>query len=252
MNYENQKILPFPVFVALAFSACTPVIVTPSEAEVAPNAEMNPPEVLSDPESGQVITDKSVRSSDEVRLLINSVHQYCLQYPAEYDVFFPNESEMMMVKRYVLSISKPSVSITVEPAGDVTLEGAADQIAGVEVIRQPLTIGGEAAIMPGRPIGSGPQPAGRDTTQWSFVQPVPPPNEQKPARAVRPGGNTVQYGHWVLQLPSGHQHVSRLPGAMISGWVWHDQCDLGKDVQPRACNDSIRLAEGSTSTTDLS
>ena len=147
MNYENQKILPFPVFVALAFSACTPVIVTPSEAEVAPNAEMNPPEVLSDPESGQVITDKSVRSSDEVRLLINSVHQYCLQYPAEYDVFFPNESEMMMVKRYVLSISKPSVSITVEPAGDVTLEGAADQIAGVEVIRQPLTIGGEAAIM---------------------------------------------------------------------------------------------------------
>jgi hypothetical protein len=150
---KTRIFFPFLIFVALALSACTPVIVTPSEAEVAPNADMNPPDFLSDPESSQAITDKCVRSSDEVRLLINSVHRYCLQYPAEYDVFYPNESEMMLVKRFVLNVSEPSVSIKIQPAGEVTLEQAADQIAqvyaipGMEPIREPLTIDGEAAIM---------------------------------------------------------------------------------------------------------
>jgi hypothetical protein len=86
-------------------------------------------------------------------LLINSVHQYCLQYPAEYDVFFPNESETMLFKHSVLNVSEPSVSIKIQPAGGMTLEQAADQIAqiyaipGMDPIREPLAIDGEAAIM---------------------------------------------------------------------------------------------------------
>jgi len=150
---KTRIFVHFLIFAALMFSACAPTVKTPSETEVAPNADMNPPEFLSDPESGQAVTGKCIRSSDEVRLLINSVHQYCLQYPAEYDVFYPNESEMMLVKRFVLNVSEPSVSIKVQPAGEVTLKQAADQIVqvyaipGMEPIREPLTIDGEAAIM---------------------------------------------------------------------------------------------------------
>lgn len=86
-------------------------------------------------------------------MLINSVHQYCFRYPPDYDLFYPNESEMMLVKRFVLNTSEPRVSINVQPAGDLTLEQAADRIVGVyaipgaEVIRQPLTIDREAAIL---------------------------------------------------------------------------------------------------------
>jgi len=123
---KTRIFFPFLIFATLVLSACTQAVTALPESEKTPTAEMKPPEVLSESESGQAITGKCVRSSDEVRLLINSVHQYCLQYPAEYDVFFPNKSEMMLVKRYVLSTSEPSVSITVQPAGALTLEGAAD------------------------------------------------------------------------------------------------------------------------------
>jgi len=222
---------------------------TPSETEETPNDETNPPEVLSDPESGQAITDKCVRSSDEVRLLINSVHQYCLQYPAEYDVFFPNESEMMLVKRFVLNTSEPSVSITVQPAGALTLEGAADQIAGVyaipgvEVIYQPLTIGGEAAIMLDGLSGQDPNRQvvvlrnGRLYNlyflQMNKNQPELYAQAETLYNTVTQSFNFRPDTNMCLDCPASSDTIQEVPpGAMISGWIWHDQCESGKDGQP--------------------
>lgn len=88
-----------------------------------------------------------------MRLLINSFHQYCLQYPAEYDVFHPNEFEMALFKRSVLNVSEPSVSIKVQPGNGTTVDQAADGFLAAytllesEVVRVSLTIDGEEAVM---------------------------------------------------------------------------------------------------------
>ena len=150
---KTRIFIHFLIFAGLMFSACTPVVKAPSGTEVATTADMKPPEVFTDSETGQTVTGKCSRSSDEVRLLINSVQGYCLQYPPEYDVFvgYPIESAIMLFKRSVWDTTEPSVSINVQPAGDVTLERAAEQIAqvytipGTEPIRESLTLDGEAA-----------------------------------------------------------------------------------------------------------
>ena len=150
---KTRIFIPFLIFAALMFSACTPAVMAPSETEVAPSADMKPPEVFIDSETGQTVIGKCSRSAEDIRLLINSVHQYCLQYPAEYDLFYPNESEMILVKRFVLNTSEPSVSIKVQPTGGLTVKQAADQIAevyaipGIEPVRESLIIDGETAIM---------------------------------------------------------------------------------------------------------
>ena len=149
----NYLLTAIVIFAVLMFSACAPAVKAPSETEIVPSADMKPPEIFIDSETGQTVKGKCSRSSDEVRLLINSFQLFCLQYPAEYDVFFLNESEMMLGKRFVQNTSEPSVSIKVQPAGGLTLEQVADQIAqiyaipGTEPIREHLTIDGEAAIM---------------------------------------------------------------------------------------------------------
>ena len=141
------------IIAVLVLSACSQAGMALPESRNIPNAEIKPPADLTDPESDQPITGKCGRNSDEVRLLINAVQGYCLQYPAEYDVIHPNESEIMLFRRSVLNIREPSVGIKVHPTGEATLEQAADQIAqvyaihGVEPIREPLTIDGEAAIL---------------------------------------------------------------------------------------------------------
>ena len=116
---------------ALVVSACAPAVTALPGLGKTPGAEMTPPTVSTDTGSGQTVTGKCIRSSDEVRLLINSVHQYCLQYPAEYDVFYPNESEMKLLKRSVLNVSEPSVSIKVQPADGMTVAQAVDQFLAV-------------------------------------------------------------------------------------------------------------------------
>lgn len=158
----KTRICLFLILTALVLSACTPAVAASPESGKTPNAEVEPPAVFTDPETGQTVTVKCSRSSDEVRLLINSVHGYCLQYPAEYDVFHPNDSEIMLFKRSVLNANKPSVSIKVQPSGELTLERAADQIAqvysvpGTEPIRETLTMDGETAIMLGGLSGQDP------------------------------------------------------------------------------------------------
>ena len=88
---KTRIFIPFLIFAALMFSACTPAVKAPSETEVAPSADMKPPEVFIDSETGQTVIGKCSRSAEDIRLLINSDHQYCLQYPAEYDLFYPND-----------------------------------------------------------------------------------------------------------------------------------------------------------------
>jgi hypothetical protein len=114
---------------------------------------MLPSVVLSDPETNQAITGKCIRNSDEVRLLINAVHQYCLQYPAEYDIEYSNESEMTLFKRSGLNVNEPRLSIHIQPAGGMTVDQAVDQFLAFygllesDLVRASLTMGGEAAIM---------------------------------------------------------------------------------------------------------
>jgi hypothetical protein len=244
----------FLIFAALVVSACTQAVTALPESGNTPNAEMKPPVVLTDPESGQTVTGKCNRSSDEVRLLINSVQGYCLQYPPDYDVFigFPNESEIMLFKRSVLNATEPSVSIKVQPSGDVTLEQAADQIAqvyaipGMEPIRESLTIDGEAAIMLGGLSGQDPNRQvviqHNDQLYYLFFIEF---NKSDPVYAhFETLYNTVIQSFnfsWGSNACPGCQLDSNAevdqtqedPGsAMISGWVWHDLCDSGKDGQP--------------------
>ena len=126
------------IFTALMFSACSAVLNVPTEPDIP---------------SGQTVNSTCSRSSDEVRLLINSVHQFCLQYLAEYDVFFPNEKEIMLIQRSALNVSEPNTSIKVLPAGGMTADQAANSFLAVyslpvgELTRETLTIDDEEAIM---------------------------------------------------------------------------------------------------------
>jgi hypothetical protein len=242
---KTKTFVHFLIFAALLFSACTPVFRVPSEAKVAPNADMKPPEVISNLEPGLAINGQCSRSSDQVRLLINSVHHYCLQYPAEYDVFFPNESETKLFKNSVLNVSEPSVSIEIQPAGGMTLEQAADQIAqdyaipGMDPIRVSLTIDGEAAIMLDGLSGQDPN---RQVVvlhkdylyRLFFIQ----FNKDQPEAYAK--AETLYTT--VIQSFNFRPDSNACPGcpapeedpqtAMISGWVWHDLCESGKDGEP--------------------
>jgi hypothetical protein len=229
----------------LVVSACAQAVPAVLETEVPPKAEIGQPAVLSDSQAGPPVTGPCSRNSDEVRLLINSVHQYCLQYPAAYDVFYPNESEMMLVKRFVLNTSEPSASITVQIAGELTLEEAADRIAdvyavpGEEVIRHSLTIGGEAAIMLDGLSGQDPNRQvvilhnGR-LYKLYFLQ----MNKNQPelyAQAETLYNTIVQSFNFrpdtnmCANCPAPEEDPQ---SASISGWVWYDQCDSGQDGQP--------------------
>jgi len=246
---ETRMFIPFLFFAACVISACAPAIKAPSESEVILIADMNPAEVLSDTKSIQAVTGKCVRSSDEVRLLINSVRGYCLQYPAEYDVFFPNESEIMLAKRSVLNLSEPSVQIKVQSAGGMTADQAADSFLAVytfltsELVRESLTIDGEEAIMldglPGQEINRQVFVLHNDTLyQLTFM----PMDESQP----EVNAQTEALYYTVTQSFNFHPETNACPdcqassdtmqevppGAMISGWVWHDQCESGKDGQP--------------------
>ena len=239
------------IFAALVLSACNQAVAALPESRTTPNAEVEPPAVLTDTETGQTLTGKCSRSSDKVRLLINSIQGYCLQYPPDYDVFagFPNESEIMLFKRSVLNTNEPSVSIKVQPAGGVPLEQAADQIAqvyaipGTAPIRESLTIDGEAAIMLGGLSGQDPnrQVVVEHNGQLyhlffiEFGKSDPEVYSQFETlyNTVIQSFNFSPDSNACPDCQSSSDTIQEVPpGAMISGWVWHDQCESGKDGQP--------------------
>jgi hypothetical protein len=111
------------------------------------------PAVVTRAEATKKFEAKCVRDSEETRLLINNVQGYCLQYPVGYDLAFPIETEIMLMKRSVLNPEDPSLIIKVEPAGGMTVEQYADQLVadysvpGLEVKRVSLEIDQEQAVM---------------------------------------------------------------------------------------------------------
>lgn len=144
------------------------------------------------------------------------------------------------------------MSIKVQPAGEETLEKAADQIAqdhavpGTEPIRETLTMDGETAIMLGGL-------SGQDPNRQVVVQ----HNDQLyHLFFVEFNNSNPEYEHFetlynmVIQSFNFSPESNPCPGcppesdteadqtledpgsAMISGWVWHDLCDSGQDGEP--------------------
>jgi hypothetical protein len=252
LTMKTRKFFHFLIFAALVLSACSQAVAASPEPGKTPDAGVEPPAVFTDAETGQEITVKCSRSSDEVQLLVNSALGYCLQYPPEYDIFFPSESEIWLFKRSVLNANEPRVSIKVQPAGEETLEKAADQIAqdhavpGTEPIRETLTMDGEKAIMLGGL-------SGQDPNRQVVVQ----HNDQLyHLFFVEFNNSNPEYEHFetlynmVIQSFNFSPESNPCPGcppesdteadqtledpgsAMISGWVWHDLCDSGQDGEP--------------------
>ena len=249
---KTRNFFHFLIFAALVLSACSQAAAASPESGTTPNAGAEPPAVFTDAETGQTVTVKCSRSSDEERLLVNSVLGYCLQYPPEYDIFFPNESEIMLFKRSVLNANEPRVSIKVQPAGEETLEQAADQIAqvyavpGTEPVRETLTMDGETAIMLGGL-------SGQDPNRQVVVQHN---NQLYQLFFIEFKKSNPEYAQFetlyntVIQSFNFSPNSNACPGcppesdteadqtqadpgfAMISGWVWHDLCDSGQDGEP--------------------
>jgi hypothetical protein len=195
------------LLVALAFilTACAQIAAAQPQSEAAPQGNAGTPV-------------KCLRDSETRRLLVNVVQGYCLQYPAEYDIAFPNESEVMMIKGSMLNVSEPVAQIEVKPAEGVTLEQVADQIAadyaipGMEVTRNDLTIGGEPAVMLDGLSGTVIKTF-TFRTETNVCPDCPESTE-----------------------PAGVQSHEDPNSAMISGWVWHDTCASGRDGVPQPVN----------------
>lgn len=136
----HKLLFLYLMLAALILSACAPSV------EAKP---LSAGEIVSS-EGGAV---KCVRESDATRLLMNGVQGYCLQYPAEYDLAIPNESQIMLIKSSMVNVSEPSAHITVRPSEGKTVEQVADQleadyaVPGLEVTRTSITIDEETAIV---------------------------------------------------------------------------------------------------------
>ena len=162
----NLKNIAF-LFLALTLAACAqaaraepltntsapavpvvPAVVTQAEAA---NKEVTA--VVTQPEAANKIEAICIRNSEETQLLINIVQGYCLQYPVGYDIAFPNEMQIMLVKRSILNPEDPILFINVEPSYGRDVEQVANQliadysVPGLEVQRVYLEIDHEQAIM---------------------------------------------------------------------------------------------------------
>ncbi len=130
-----------------------PAVATRAEAKNDPVVDPAGPAAVTLAEAANKIEARCFRNSDETRLLINIAQGYCLQYPVGYDIVFPNEMEVVLVKNSILNPEDPMLIIKVVPANGMTVEQAADQLVadysvpGLEVKRVSLEIGQENAIM---------------------------------------------------------------------------------------------------------
>ncbi len=162
-----MKIKIFILIVAiLALSACVPAARAEQPVNTsAPAAKTEQPAntsavaatvaipVATQAEATDKIEATCFRYSEETQLLINLFQGYCLQYPIGYDIAFPNETQIMLVKRSILNPEDPMLMLVVDPANGRTVEQVADQIVadysvpGLEVKRVALEIDQEQAIM---------------------------------------------------------------------------------------------------------
>jgi len=250
---KSKTFIHLLIFAALALSACSPAIRVIPETPVSPQDSQTQTEVLSEPQAEQDIEGKCVRNSDETRLLIDMVHGYCLQYPAEYDIAYPNENEIMLIKRSILNVSEPRVHIEVQPANGASVEQAADQLVadysvpGMEVTRTPLTIDGEVAIMldglSGQEINRQLVVVHGNRLYHLMFLPMDKSQAEVFTKSevlyntltrsfnFRPDTNACPD----CPPPSegqADQTAEDVQTASINGWVWHDLCDSGKDGEP--------------------
>src|SRR5574341_961865 len=128
MKTNSKPYLLLFAALVLILAACAQVAEAQPQAGALPQLEAGP-----QPEEASQISEKEaakcLRSSDERRLLVDIVHGFCVQFPAEYDIAYPNENEIMLIKGSMVNVEEPSAHIEVKPAEGVTLEQAADQIA---------------------------------------------------------------------------------------------------------------------------
>ena len=247
-----MKILRKPYL--LLFAALALILVACAQTAEAKPQSGDAPQSIGD------VAGKCLRSSDETRLLVDIVHGFCVQFPADFDIAYPNESEIMLIKGSMVNVEEPSAHIEVKPAGGMTLEQVADQIAtdyaipGMEVKRTELTIGGEPAIMLDGLSGQDPNRQvvvihGERLYHFYFIPMVAKESDvYKQVEALyetviksftfRTETNVCPDCPEATEPaapaePAGAQTGEDPKTAMISGWVWHDTCASGKDGEPQ-------------------
>jgi len=235
MKMENKKIIYVLVLLLLTLSACTQVSlaaqktdtpsgarqterdvitqpeVTPTELEVTAQPQVTPTEleVTAQPEATPDLEANCLRNSNETRLLINSVYGYCLQYPAEYDVAFPNATEIVLFKISTLNATDPNFNIDVQPANGITVEQAAEKLVdaytvpGLETHRTEIYMDGvKAIVLDGL--------TGQD------------PNRQ----VVVVYKDTLYTLYFTLMSPEVHAQAEELYNTVIQTFNFHPECNL--------------------------
>ena len=247
----NLKNIAF-LFLALTLAACAQAARSEQLANTSAPAGPVVTAVVTQAEAINKIEAICIRKSEETQLLINLAQGYCLQYPNGYDIVFPNEMEIMLVKRSILNAEDPKFMINVEPTNGKTVEQVADQLAadygvpGLEVKRVPLEIDQEQAIMLDGLTGQDPNRQVVVIHNDRLYHMTITPMENSPdvlAQAEALFNSVIQSFNFRPETnlcpdcppPSENpedQTQGESASAMISGWVWNDQCDSGKDGQP--------------------
>lgn len=248
-----MKIKHFILFFAiLTLSACAQA----ARSEQLPNTSAPAGPVATAVVTQAEVTNKieaiCFRNSEETQLLINFGQGYCLQYPVGYDIAFQSEMEITLVKRSVLNPEDPKLIINVEPADGRTVEQVADQLVadysvpGLEVKRVPLEIDQEQAIrldgLTGESLNRQVVVLHNDRLYHMTIMPMDgSPDVQAKAEALftmviqsfnfRPETNLCSDCPPPSETPED-QTQGEPASAMISGWVWNDLCDSGKDGEP--------------------
>jgi hypothetical protein len=254
---KTKTLIHLMIFAVLALSACARVIQATPEVEITLKANQAQLEVETEAQSIQDIESICTHNSDQTRLLINFVHGYCLQYPAEYDLAFGNGKQVMFFKNSILNTSEPNFHIDVQPAGGMTIEQAADKILevyaipGIEHPRLEITIGGEKAIMLDGLSGQDPNRQvvviHEDTLYTLYFMQMDKSQPELVAQAEELYNTVIQSFNFRPEanacpdcLPSNDVEVGQTQEdpqtAIISGWVWHDLCDSGQDGEPAKTN----------------
>ncbi len=86
------------------------------------------------------------------QLLMNEAHGYCLLYPSDYQVQYPNDDEAVILIGSLMNVDQPRASIKVQGAAGRTAAQVADELVaewslGFDIQRTEVTVGGEQVIV---------------------------------------------------------------------------------------------------------
>jgi hypothetical protein len=102
--------------------------------------------------TGEATTGACLEPTAESQLLKNEASGYCFLYPLEYDVFEGEDGGITLYVESLLSVEAPTLSVTVQEAGERTAEQAADEAtadlpADFGFTRDEVMIGGETGVL---------------------------------------------------------------------------------------------------------